>query len=74
MPTPYKGYSFQRTIQQKYTQPRHQPSDRDQEAQQCLKAKAARAQITLHNNTPKPTVNPPQSQNNEAYNATLHQL
>ena len=73
MPRPYKGYSFQRTIQQNYAQPRHQPSDRDQETQQCLKAKAARAQNTLHNSTPKLTVNPPQSQNNEAYDANLQQ-
>ena len=45
MPGPYKGYLTQRTTQQKYTQPRHQPSDRDQKALQCLKAKASRAQI-----------------------------
>ena len=73
MPRPYKGYSFQRTIQLKYTQPRHQPSDRDQEAQCHLKAKAARTQKILHNNTPELTINPPQSQNNEPYNATLQQ-
>ena len=45
MPRPYKGYSTQRTTQQKYAQPRHQPSDRDWKAQQCFKAKASRAQI-----------------------------
>ena len=73
MPRPYKGYSFQRTIQQKYAQPRHQPSDRDQEAKRHLKAKAARPQNTVHNNTPKPTIDPPQPQNKEPYYATLQQ-
>ena len=34
MPSPYKGTSFQRTIQQKHVKPRHQQSDRDQQAQQ----------------------------------------
>ena len=41
----YKGYSTQITTQQNYTQPRHQPSDRDQRAQQHLKVKASKAQI-----------------------------
>ena len=45
MPGPYTGYSTQRTTQQNYAQPRHQPSDRDQRAQQHLRAKASKAQI-----------------------------
>ena len=67
---------MQRTTQQKYAQPRHQPSDRDQKAQQSLKAKTARAQICIksHNTSgsikPAPIVTPPHPQNNYAYHAT----
>ena len=45
MPGPYKGYSTQRTTKQNYAKPRHQPSDGDQKAQQCLKDKVSKAQI-----------------------------
>ena len=40
MPGPYKGVSMQRTTQQQYTKPRHQPSDRDQQARDRLRNKA----------------------------------
>ena len=49
MPDPYEGYSTQRTTQQNYAKPRHQPSDRDQKAQQCLKDRVSKTQI--HNIT-----------------------
>ena len=74
MPQPYKGYSFQRTKQQKYAQPRHQPSDRDQETQQRLKVKLNAVQNTFNNNTPKPIIHPPKHQNKEAHATTLQQL
>ena len=45
MPGPYRGYLTQRTTQQNHAKPRHQLSDRDQRAQQCLKAKLSKAQI-----------------------------
>ena len=73
MPRPYKGTSFQRTIQQKYAQPRHQPSDRDQEAQQHLKVKSTKSQHTLHSDTQKRSTNSPQSQNNGPVNIASHQ-
>ena len=49
MLSPYKGYSTQRTTQKNYAKLRHQPSDRDQKAQQHLKDKISKAQI--HNIT-----------------------
>ena len=42
---PYKGYSTQLTTQQQHAKPRHQPSDRDQKAQQRLRDKAFKAKI-----------------------------
>ena len=45
MPGPYREYCTQLTTQQKHAKPRHQPSDRDQRAQQCLKDKVFKAQI-----------------------------
>ena len=45
MPGPYRGYLTQRTTQQNHVKPRHQLSDRDQRAQQCLKDKVSKAQI-----------------------------
>ena len=45
MPGPYKRYSTQRTTQQNHAKPRHQPSERDQRAQQHLKDKVSKAQI-----------------------------
>ena len=73
MPRPYKGTSFQRTIQQKYAQPRHQLSDRDQEAQLCLKARATKFQYTSHSDTHKPRTDPPQPQNNGLGNINTQQ-
>ena len=73
MPRPYKGTSFQRTIQQKYAQPRHQLSDRDQEAQSHLKAKATKLQYTSHSDTHKPTADPPPPQNNGLGNINTQQ-
>ena len=32
MPGPHKGLSTQHTTQQRHAKPRHQPSDRDQQA------------------------------------------
>ena len=40
MPGPHKGVSMQLTTQQQYAKPRHQPSDRDQQARDRLKNKA----------------------------------
>ena len=37
MPGPYKGVSSQCTTQQQHTKPRHQPSDRDQQARDRLR-------------------------------------
>ena len=45
MSGPYKGYSTQRTTQQNQAKFRHQPSDRDQKAQQQLRDKVSKAQI-----------------------------
>ena len=40
MPGPHKGVSNQRTTQQTLTKPRHQPSERDQQARDRLRHKA----------------------------------
>ena len=40
MPGPHKGVSTQRTTQQQFAKPRHQPSDRDQQAMDRLRNKA----------------------------------
>ena len=40
MPSPHKGVSTQRTTQQQFAKPRHQPSDRDQQARDRLRNKA----------------------------------
>ena len=42
MPGPYKGLSTQRTTQQQHTKPRHQPSDRDQQARDRLRNKVSK--------------------------------
>ena len=50
MPGPHKGVSTQRTDQQALAKPRHQPSERDQQASKRLKQKAkikSRAYIQL---------------------------
>ena len=39
MPGPHKGVSTQRTTQQQYVKPRHQPSNRDQQARDRLRNK-----------------------------------
>ena len=40
MPGPHKGVSTQRTTQQQFAKPRHQPLDRDQQARERLRSKA----------------------------------
>ena len=40
MPGPHKGVSTQHTTQQQFAKPRHQPSNRDQQARDRLKNKA----------------------------------
>ena len=40
MPGPYKGVSTQHTTQQTFAKPRHQPSERDQQARDRLRHKA----------------------------------
>ena len=50
MPGPHKGISTQRTNQQTLAKPRHQPSERDQQARDTLRHKAkikSRAYIQL---------------------------
>ena len=50
MPGPHKGVSTQRTNQQVLAKPRHQPSERDQQARERLRQKAkikSRAYIQL---------------------------
>ena len=39
MPGPHKGVSTQCTTQQQFTKPRHQPSERDQQARDKLRNK-----------------------------------
>ena len=41
MPGPHKGLSTQRTTQQQHAKPRHQPSDRDQQARDRLRNKVS---------------------------------
>ena len=50
MPGPHKGVSTQCTIQQQYAKPRHQPSDRDQQARDRLRNKISesKAKIKSH--------------------------
>ena len=43
MPGPHKGVSTQRTTQQQYTKPRHQPYDRDQQARDRLRNKISKS-------------------------------
>ena len=40
MPGPHKGVSTQRTTQQQFAKPRHQPSERDKQARDRLRNKA----------------------------------
>ena len=48
MPGPHKGVSTQHTTQQQYVKPRHQPSDRDQQARDRLINKIF--MCTIHQN------------------------
>ena len=50
MPGPHKGVSTQCTTQQQYAKPRHQPSDRDQQARDRLRNKISesKAKIKSH--------------------------
>ena len=50
MPGPHKGVSTQCTTQQQFAKPRHQPSERDQQARDRLRSKIseAKAQIKSH--------------------------
>ena len=41
MPGPHKGLSTQCTTQQQHAKPRHQPSDRDQQARDRLRHKVS---------------------------------
>ena len=50
MPGPHKGVSTQRTTQQQFAKPRHQPSEKDKQARDRLRNKAkikSRAYIQL---------------------------
>ena len=47
MPGPYKGFLTQCTMQQQYTKPRHQPSDRDQGARDRLRNKVSAFQAKI---------------------------
>ena len=42
MPGPHKGLSTQCTTQQQHAKPRHQPSDRDQQARDRLRSKVSK--------------------------------
>ena len=51
MPGPHKGVSTQLTTQQTFAKPKHQPSERDQQARDRLRHKAkikSRAYVALH--------------------------
>ena len=47
MPGPHKGLSTQCTTQQQYTKPRHQPSDRDQQARDRLRNKVSESKAKI---------------------------
>ena len=47
MPGPHKGVSTQRTTQQQYAKPRHQPSDRDQQARDRLRNKISESKAKI---------------------------
>ena len=59
MPGPHKGVSTQRTTQQTFAKPRHQPSERDKQARDRLRNKAkikSRAYIQLGEKHYKPYI------------------
>ena len=47
MPGLYKGVSSQRTTQQQHAKPRHQPSDRDQQARDRLRNKISESKAKI---------------------------
>ena len=47
MPGPHKEVSTQCTTQQQYTKPRHQPSDRDQQARNRLRNKISESKVKI---------------------------
>ena len=47
MPGPHKGISTQCTTQQQHTKPRHQPSDRDQQARDRLRNKISKSKAKI---------------------------
>ena len=47
MPGPNKGVSTQHTTQQQYAKPRHQPSDRDQQARDRLRNKISKSKAKI---------------------------
>ena len=47
MPGPHKGVSTQCTTQQQYAKPRHQPSDRDQQARDRLRNKVSESKAKI---------------------------
>ena len=47
MPGPHKGVSTQCTTQQQYAKPRHQPSDRDQQARDRLRNKISESKAKI---------------------------
>ena len=49
MPGPHKGVSTQGTTQQQFAKPRHQPSDRDQQARDRLRNKKSESKAKIKN-------------------------
>ena len=47
MPGPHKGVSTQHTTQQQYAKPRHQPSNRDQQARDRLRDKISKSKAKI---------------------------
>ena len=47
MPGPHKGLSTQHTTQQPHAKPRHQPSDRDQQARDRLRNKVSESKAKI---------------------------
>ena len=47
MPGPHKGVLTQCTTQQQYEKPRHQPSDRDQQAKDRLRNKISKSKAKI---------------------------
>ena len=47
MPGPHKGVSTQCTTQQHYAKPKHQPSDRDQQARDSLRNKISKSKAKI---------------------------